>query len=210
MEKLNLPLTKTIFALITAIACAVVAFGWGAQSNAQSNTFYVSTEGNDDWSGRLAAPNSQRTDGPLRTLLAARDNIRKARESRSAAVPHSVLIRGGLYQLSEPFMLFPEDSGTTDQPTYAAFPGEYPILIGARTIVGWKETTGSIWSVQIPEVREGKWTFHSLFVNGRRAQRSRSPNYGFYRLEGPKKMPGHSNSNSKATTLRVHGRTSMT
>jgi parallel beta-helix repeat protein len=183
MENLNLRVSQMIFAVFTAIVCGNLAFS----RNPQSNTLYVSVDGNDNWSGRLAAPNPQGTDGPLRTLLAARDNIRKARETHASVVTHSVLIRGGLYQLSEPFLLFPEDSGAIDQPiSYAAFPGEYPILSGGRTISGWKEVGGGIWSTEIPEVREGKWTFHSLFVNGRRAQPARSPNYGFYRMEGPR------------------------
>ncbi len=33
-------------------------------------------------------------------------------------------------------------------------------------------------------MREGKWYFRSLFVNGRRAQRARTPNDGFFRIEG--------------------------
>ena len=33
---------------------------------------YVSTRGNDKWTGRLAEPNGEGTDGPLATLDAAR------------------------------------------------------------------------------------------------------------------------------------------
>ncbi|NLH16219.1 MAG: hypothetical protein GX455_06545, partial [Phycisphaerae bacterium] len=38
---------------------------------------YVSPQGNDRWSGSLAMPNSEKTDGPMATLVAARDAIRK-------------------------------------------------------------------------------------------------------------------------------------
>ncbi|HRR67609.1 MAG TPA: hypothetical protein P5063_08195, partial [Methanomassiliicoccales archaeon] len=37
---------------------------------------FVSPQGNDRWSGRLAAPNRSRTDGPFATLERARDAVR--------------------------------------------------------------------------------------------------------------------------------------
>ena len=39
-------------------------------------TFFVSTDGNDSWSGRLVAPNAAKTDGPFATIARARDAIR--------------------------------------------------------------------------------------------------------------------------------------
>jgi hypothetical protein len=39
-------------------------------------TLYVSTEGRAGWSGELARPNTQATDGPLPTLPAAPNRIR--------------------------------------------------------------------------------------------------------------------------------------
>ncbi len=44
-----------------------------------SITFYVSPSGNDQWSGRRATPTADRTDGPLATLSAARDAVRRLR-----------------------------------------------------------------------------------------------------------------------------------
>ena len=38
--------------------------------------FFVSTKGNDSWSGRLAAPNAAGTDGPFASLEKARDAMR--------------------------------------------------------------------------------------------------------------------------------------
>ncbi len=54
------------------------------------DTLYVSTVGDDTWSGQLAEPNPQRTDGPLATLSAARDRLRSLRAERTAAVPLTV------------------------------------------------------------------------------------------------------------------------
>ena len=45
--------------------------------------FYVSTLGNDQWSGRLPAPAANRQDGPLATLTAARNAIRRLKSQNN-------------------------------------------------------------------------------------------------------------------------------
>jgi parallel beta-helix repeat protein len=142
-------------------------------------TLYVSTEGRADWSGRIAAPNAQCTDGPLPTLAAARDTIRSLR-SMGVREAVTVLVRGGTYYLAEPFVLAPEDSGTPKEPiVYAAYPGERPIISGGRKIAGWRKGQGPLWVADTP------WHFRQLFISGRRAQRARTPNFGFFRIDGP-------------------------
>ncbi|MBM3801132.1 MAG: right-handed parallel beta-helix repeat-containing protein [Acidimicrobiia bacterium] len=158
-----------------------------AQATASGRTLYVATNGNDKWTGRLAAPNSAGTDGPLLTLPAARDRIRAARRVNRTTAPSLVLIRDGTYRMAEPFVLTPEDSGQESDPLiFAAYPDERPVLSGGRSIAGWRKGAGETWSVHIPEVEHGKWVFHQLFVNGRRSQRARTPNRGFFRIDGPK------------------------
>ena len=46
-----------------------------------AETLYVSPQGRDTWSGTLAAPNAAKTDGPLASLVGARDAIRTLRTS---------------------------------------------------------------------------------------------------------------------------------
>ena len=46
--------------------------------------FYVATDGNDDWSGTLPAPNEAGTDGPFATLARARDAIRALKQEGPA------------------------------------------------------------------------------------------------------------------------------
>ncbi len=67
-------------------------------------------------------------------------------------------------------MLFSaEDSGTKDATiTYAAYPGEKPILSGGVPITGWQKGEGPLWTTVVPEVKEGRWYFRSLFVDGQR------------------------------------------
>ena len=42
-------------------------------------TLFVATNGNDQWSGGSIAPNAAGTDGPLASVTAARDAIRRRR-----------------------------------------------------------------------------------------------------------------------------------
>lgn len=149
-----------------------------AAGSAQGVTFYVSTAGNDQWSGTLADPKGDRSDGPFATLTRARDAIRQLKTRPGGLTePVRVQLRGGAYYLAEPFTLRPEDSGTGDCPiSYEAFPGEKPVLCGGRKINGWQVYRGGIYVVELPEVKAGKWFFRSLFADGRRQIRARAPN----------------------------------
>jgi parallel beta-helix repeat protein len=121
--------------------------------------------------------------GPIRSLEAARDAVRALRGR--ATGPITVLVRGGVYRLERTFVLGPEDSGTAERPVvYAAAPGETVSICGGRVITGLARK-GPNWTVEIPEVKEGRWYFRQLFVGGERAVRARTPNNGFYRAEGP-------------------------
>ena len=75
------------------ICCVVLSLFW-VQCN-QAVSLYVSPDGNDRWSGRLAQPNSERTDGPLATLRGARDHIRRLRLIARIPEPNRVVIADG-------------------------------------------------------------------------------------------------------------------
>ncbi|NCQ30067.1 MAG: hypothetical protein GW802_22030, partial [Armatimonadetes bacterium] len=145
-------------------------------SAAHARTLHVSPEGNDRWSGQLAGPNAGGTDGPLASLRGARDALRKLREAASLAEPVQVLVAAGTYQLGEPFVLTPEDSGAEQCPiTYEAAPGAVCVFEGGREVGGFKPAGGGLWTTTVPEVAAGKWYFEQLWVNGRRAVRARTP-----------------------------------
>ena len=143
--------------------------------------FYVSTEGNDSWSGRADSPNPQRTDGPFATVARAQEAVREARSRED--VPVTVLIRGGVYELDKPLVFTHEDGGSERSPvTYAAHPGERPVFSGGSIIRGWTKGEGQIWTVKIPQVESGEWYFSQLFANGKRQTRARTPNEGYFRI----------------------------
>lgn len=57
----------------------------------------------------------------------------------------TVLLRGGTYRMLEPVEFLPIDSGSKNAPiTYAAYPGEKPILSGGIPITSWKEGKNGI------------------------------------------------------------------
>ncbi len=145
--------------------------------------FYVSTTGRDSWSGRLAKPNADQTDGPFSTIERAQQAVHHAITQKQKA--YTVLIRKGTYRLDQPLTFTPEDSGRKDAPiTYAAYPGESPVISGARTIKGWEKTDNGLWKTTIKDVADSKWFFHQLFINGQRRTRARTPNQDYYHIKG--------------------------
>jgi parallel beta-helix repeat protein len=157
-----------------------------AKASEKSIALYVSTAGNDAWSGKRIRPDAGHKDGPFASIAAARDAIRKLQAKTPLTHPLTVYVRGGTYSLSEPLVFTGADSGSQKAPiSYAAYHDEIPLLSGGRQITGWKKTgKDQLWQTEVPGVREGKWYFHQLFVNGQRRQRARTPNTGFFRIDG--------------------------
>ena len=148
-------------------------------------TFHVATDGNDAWSGKLAEPNSAKTDGPFATLQRARHAVRGLRAAGPLAEPVTVYLQGGVCRVEKTMEFTPEDSGTEKAAvTYAAAAGQRPIISGGRPIAGWQKAEGSLWKAAVPGVKEGGWYFHQLFVNGHRRTRARTPNRGYLYTEG--------------------------
>jgi parallel beta-helix repeat protein len=147
------------------------------------HNLYVSTTGKDSWSGTVADPDADGRDGPLATIEAARDRIRDWKQTGALTGPVTVLIRGGRYPIQEPLLFTPEDSAPI---TYAAYPGERPVLDGGERIEGWREErngSNRLWVTDLPDVASGRWYFRQLWVNGERRQRARLPRKGYYRIE---------------------------
>ncbi len=172
--------------LLRGLAVALLLGGHDARadqpgaspSTAGDTVFFVSPKGNDHWSGSLETPNADGTDGPFATLTRARDAIRQLKVAQGLQHPAVVRIRGGTYSLTEPFRLWGEDSGASRFPIrYEAYPGEKPVLRGAKTITNWEPFQGQIVRAYLPEVRRGQWWFRQLFLGGKRMVRARHPNF---------------------------------
>ena len=137
--------------------------------------FYVSTRGDDRWSGTVPAPSGKEArdaDGPFATLTRARDAIRDLKARGGIDGPVDVLVLGGTYRFGEPLVLEARDSGTPEHPvTYAAFPGERPVLSGGRALTGWEPYRGAVVQCAVPPGT----MFRQLFHDDRRQVRARWP-----------------------------------
>ena len=156
-----------------------------AASSAAAVTFHVAPDGSDQWSGRLQKPNGDRTDGPLASLQAARDAVRRFKAAEPPNEPVEVVVADGQYRLVQPLVFTPDDSGTEAAPmVYRAAPGAKPVFSGGRPITGFKAGGDGLWTVRVPGAAEAQWTFEQHWVNGRRATRARSPNKFYFHMAG--------------------------
>jgi parallel beta-helix repeat protein len=181
---------RFVAALVAFLAVSLRAAG----ANPTAADFYVAPNGNDSWSGKLAAPNAAATDGPFATLTRARDAVRALRSAAGLKAPVTVMIHGGKYFLEDTVVFGADDSGTREFPiTYLAAPGEQPVLSGGRRVTGWRPYRGKILMADLPGAKGGKWKFRQLFLNGQRQARARWPNFqpndpmygGWLFMEGP-------------------------
>ena len=163
---------------------------------------YVAPGGSDVWTGQLQAPNATRTDGPLASLVGARDAIRKINASGASRRPLCVCIRGGMYAMGEPLVFEPQDSGTEECPiVYRGDADQRPVISGGRQIIGWRKQ-GDRWVVHLPDIESGQWTFAALWVNGERRTRARMPNEGYFYTDG--KAPPLVDPRSGKSTSSAH------
>ncbi|MDI9434321.1 MAG: right-handed parallel beta-helix repeat-containing protein [Planctomycetota bacterium] len=133
-------------------------------------TSYVSPNGDDSWSGRLARPNADRTDGPRATLGAAC----RATRTLGTETSRRIVVQAGEYFLNEPVVLTEKDSGLTIE----AATGADVTLYGGRKITGWRKDGPDFYAATLPGVKEGEWDFRALIVNGRYCPRARLPKTG--------------------------------
>ena len=148
-----------------------------------SATFYVAPNGNDAWSGRLAAPNAANNDGPFATFDHARAAVQSLNKTRLSQI--NVQFRAGTYFLSATEMFTTADSGTANlEIVYQNYPGETPVFSGGIRVLNWTNTGGNTWKTTLPASTR---YFENLFYNGVRRLRPRLGGYlgVYYRNAGP-------------------------
>jgi hypothetical protein len=156
-----------------------------ATLEAAGTTLHLAPDGNDAWSGQLARPNAARNDGPLASLAGARDALRRLKAQGPIAGPVRVIVADGVYPLAEAVQFEPQDSGSAQAPiVFEAAPKARPTFCGGRAIAGFQPGPQGLWVADVPQVREGRWYFEQLYVNGRRAVRARTPNEFYYYTTG--------------------------
>lgn len=115
--------------------------------------FYLSPHGSDEWSGTLAAPNPENTDGPFASLERARNAVRTLKGNTSKDIV--VLVREGKYTITKTVVFGLEDSASADSSiTYAAYPGETPVFSSGKDINAWSKVNGTLEG--LPKAAQGK------------------------------------------------------
>jgi hypothetical protein len=167
-----------------SLFATVCLLGLPALAEGPPADLYVSTQGSDQWSGRLADVKPDRSDGPLATIARAQTLVRELKAKAAKPRPVVVEIRGGTYYLAQPIVFGPEDSGTAGAPViYRAYAGEQPVLSGGRRITCWKVGPDGRWRATLADVKQGRWNFAQLFVDDQRRFRPRLPAHGYYHVD---------------------------
>jgi hypothetical protein len=177
-----------IFVRLLSRSLALLLVSAISPAGAKPYTLFVAPDGNDAWTGQSSKPDARRQNGPLQSLPAALKLARQARASGQADQGIRISLRSGTFALTEPLHLTPADAGAGPEAplVIAAYPGEKPVISGGQRLMGWirDRTNPHLWRATIPEVQDGKWYFRQLFVNGERRTRARTPNTGFFRIQG--------------------------
>ncbi|HZP64081.1 MAG TPA: right-handed parallel beta-helix repeat-containing protein [Terriglobales bacterium] len=167
--------------------------GSGGGCGAGLADYYVATNGNDNWSGKIDAPASDNSDGPFATLDRARRAVRGMPGGK-----HTVMVRGGTYFLSAPLSFSAADSGSAAVPVvYQAYPCETPIISGGKPVGSWTNISGNVWTARVT----GYQNFEGLFYNGQRRYRPRTtPNTFLYNAG-----PVYTSTSSTNCSVQVNG-----
>ncbi|MDO5579685.1 MAG: right-handed parallel beta-helix repeat-containing protein [Planctomycetia bacterium] len=172
-------------------------------ASAKSGTFFVSLKGNDQWSGHLADPAADGTDGPFLTLDRAK---RAARSLKDRNKPIVIVVRGGIYELDHALEFASQDGGTDQAPVIwrAAEGEEVRLLAGKYLNNPEKVSDPAAVDLLKPEIRDkvvqidlkkiGISEFGSpagggaeIFLKDTSYHLSRYPNEGFMKITGLQK-----------------------
>ena len=156
----------------------MLAAGILCSGRAAALDLYVSADGHDAWSGRLAASDAGGKDGPFASLERARDEIRRLKREKSLLESVTVHVRSGTYFLDRTFELFSEDSGTAAAPiVYLGDGPARPLLVGGKLVTGFTPYKDKILVADVASQGLKGVAFRQLFFDGRRQILARYPNF---------------------------------
>ncbi len=148
--------------------------------------FFVSTKGNDLWSGKLSEPNETNTDGPFATIKRAKLAVRLIKKDLYRNI--FVLIREGEYHLTEAEVFNTLDSHHDSfQIVYKAYPNEKPVFSSDQIIEDWQLAKssnripaiakGKVYVAKLPALPAGKSRFYTLYDRGKLLTRAHSKGF---------------------------------
>lgn len=111
-------------------------------------------------------------DGPVKSLVEARDAVRKARASNPIE-PAVISVHSGTYLQTQPMLLEAQDSRVS----ILAEPGASPLLVGAPVVKGWQKHQGKIVKADVSALMPKGTRPRQLFCNYERQILARYPNH---------------------------------
>ena len=138
--------------------------------------FYISPNGSDANPGTKSQP--------FASLSRARDAVREVKR-RKPDRDYSVLLRGGVYPLTETVVFsLPDSAAAGHTITYSAYPNETPVFSCGVAINGWRKE-GKFWVADLPASVK---PFRTLYDRAGRLPRARgaafSPTRDYRTVEG--------------------------
>ena len=189
----------------------VMAFGTLTMCTSGTSTLkyglkmYVSTAGNDNWTGKRDQPDENKSDGPFASLEGARTAIRNLKESKKLPKGNIIIeIQEGIYEIPRTFDLDSTDGGgdARSRIIYLGQQGKEVRLTGGKYVSKWDLVSEKdVLGMLSPDVRDkvyqsdlsaiGISDFGSpggggieLFFNDKPMWISRYPNKGFIKITG--------------------------
>jgi hypothetical protein len=175
--------------------------GSGSGGGGGTADFYLATDGNDAWSGSLAAPNGSNSDGPFASVARAQQAVQGVLQNpQGRTTPIVVQIRQGAYYSSQTLTFTSADSGTSHlQVDWENYPSETPVISGGMQLGSgagftWQNVSGNTWQLSLPASTQ---YFEQLFYNGQRRLRPRlGGSLGTaYRVAATVYLPGNTDPN---------------
>lgn len=136
--------------------------------DAPLTTLVVAPDGDDANPGTV--------DLPMATLRAATSRL--AATAGGEATQRTVILRGGVYEMTTPLQLTAAHSGIT----ITAAAGEQPILSGGRRVTQWRLVDQGLWVADMPRELADAPRPSALYLDGRRVSPARFPNHGFMKV----------------------------
>ncbi|MFN8206190.1 MAG: right-handed parallel beta-helix repeat-containing protein [Bacteroidales bacterium] len=119
------------------------------------------------------------------SLLVALDKVAGWKEKGEVNGPVYIELEGGVYYIDHPVVLTVHNGGSANYPVIIRpVPGQHVVFDGSTSITGWKKYKGNTWMASVPAVKDGKWDFRQLWVNGKACTLARTPDKGFYIVSG--------------------------
>ncbi|PZP42495.1 MAG: hypothetical protein DI598_16860, partial [Pseudopedobacter saltans] len=142
---------------------------------------WVSTDGNDNAIGTERVP--------LKTIAQAIRSVRNLRRLNDSSILNGadIIVKGGTYQLDEPIIIRPEDSGNPNSITTIKSNGEDEVVVsGGVRVTNWTSVKnkvdglnpkllGKVMVADLPNtISIESFDFRQIWVNGKKAVRAKS------------------------------------